>query len=606
MIKLARFLQPYRMAIAMVLLLIFLQSLSELYLPTLLADIVNLGIVRGDTAYILKIGAVMVTVAAAGALCAIGANYLSSRVAVGFSKQVRALLFTHVENFSLQEFDQIGTASLITRTTNDIAQLQQALTVMLRLMVSAPLMCIGGIIMAVSRDAELSLVLAVVIPVLALVIYLVASRGIPLFRQVQVKLDGINRVLRENLTGVRVVRAFNRTDYEKERFDQVNRDFTATSVQVNRIMGSLMPLMLLIMNLSTVAILWFGANRIDLGKMQIGDLMAFIQYAMQILFALMMLSFMFVMLPRAAVSAGRVNEVLEMEPQIKESATARTEQRAMVTTQPLPATAATGATAATTATPMAPSQLKGPAIEFDHVTFRYPGAEEPVLEDVSFTAWPGETTAIIGGTGAGKSTLLALIPRFYDVDSGSIRVGGTDVRAMTQAELRGQLGVVAQKAVLFTGTVAENIRYGNEKATDEEVRQAARIAQAADFIETMPEGYDALIAQGGANLSGGQKQRLAMARAIVRRPPIYLFDDSFSALDYKTDAKLRAALKEITNEAAVLIVAQRVSTVMEAERIIVLDQGRVAGNGSHRELMATCAVYREIVASQGAEEDAHE
>ncbi|MCY9513927.1 ABC transporter ATP-binding protein [Paenibacillus apiarius] len=573
MMKLFRFLRPYRIPIAFVLALIFVQSLSDLYLPTLMSDIVDTGIVQGDTPYILRIGGFMLLVAAGGMICSIGASYLSSKVAAGFGKLLRGKVFAHVENFSLQEFDKIGTASLITRTTNDITQLQQVLIMILRMMVSAPMMCIGGIIMAVSKDAKLTLVLAVVIPLLALAIFAVASKGIPLFKAMQKKLDKLNLVLREGLTGIRVIRSFNRIDHEKERFNEANQDLTNTAVKVNRIMASLMPIMMLAMNFSTIAIIWFGSIRIDNGNMQVGSLMAFIQYAMQIMFSLIMVSIIFVMIPRASASAARINEVLNMQSEIKDAAQIKKSDR------------------------------ERGFIEFNDVTFSYPGAEQPAISNISFSARPGETTAIIGGTGSGKSTLLSLIPRFYDVDSGSIRVNGVDVREMAQQDLRSKIGFVPQKAVLFTGTINDNIRYGKQDATDEEIRHAAEIAQAGEFISGMKDGFDSEIAQGGANVSGGQKQRLSIARALVRRPEIYVFDDSFSALDFKTDAKLRAALKEETTESTVLLVAQRVSTVMAADRIIVLDEGRIAGIGTHNQLMDTCSVYREIVSSQLSEEE---
>lgn len=574
MMKLFRFLKPFRLPVAFVLGLVFFQSLAELYLPTLMSDIVDIGIVNGDTAYIWKMGGWMLLVAAGGTLCAIAGSYLSAKVASGFGRNLRRRLFTHVENFSLQEFDKIGTASLITRTTNDITQVQQVLVMILRMMISAPMMCIGGIIMAVSKDAKLTLVLAVVIPVLALAIFAVAGKGIPLFKAMQKKLDKLNLVLRENLTGIRVIRSFNRINHEKTRFNEANADLTGTALKVNRIMSSMMPIMMITLNFSTIAIIWFGSIRIDNGSMQVGSLMAFIQYAMQIMFSVIMVSIIFVMIPRASASAARINEVLSMEPEIHDPA------------EPKRASAARQA-----------------HIQFDNVTFSYPGAEMPTLSNISFETGPGEMTAIIGGTGAGKSTLISLIPRFYDIDSGSIRVNGVDVREWKQEELREKIGLVPQKAVLFTGTVADNIRYGKEDATGEEVKHAAEIAQAMEFISHMPEGFDAPIAQGGTNVSGGQKQRLSIARALVRRPEIYIFDDSFSALDFKTDAKLRAALRPETRDAAVLLVAQRVSTVMDADRIIVLDEGKIAGIGTHRELMETCPVYREIVSSQLSEEE---
>lgn len=443
----------------------------------------------------------------------------------------------------------------------------------LRMMVTAPLMAIGGIIMAYSKDAELSRVLWVAVPILFLVIGLVIWKGVPLFKLVQVKLDAVNRVLRENLTGVRVIRSFNRINYEKKRFNRANLDLTETSIKVNKIIATLMPAMMLIMNFTSIAIIWFGAIRIDGGNMQVGDLMAFLQYAMQIMFSMIMLSMMFVLIPRASASATRINEVLEMKPVIKEPEKQE------------------------------PSSGQKGFVEFNDVTFSYPGAEHPALSNLSFSTGPGEVTAIIGGTGSGKSTLIKMIPRFYEADSGSIKVDGIDVRNMPLATLREKIGMVPQKAVLFTGTVAENIAFGKEDATQEEIEHAANIAQAKEFIENMKDGYQSEIAQGGTNVSGGQKQRLSIARALVRKPEIYIFDDSFSALDFKTDAKLRAALQtEITNS-TVLLVAQRVTTVMDADRIIVLDEGKVAGMGTHHELMDSCDVYREIVSSQLSEEE---
>lgn len=576
MLKLFRTLKPFKLPILFVFLLVFFQSMSDLYLPTLMSDIVDKGIVNGDIPYIWKIGGFMLLVALGGAICSIGASYLSAKVAGGFGKNLRSRVFHHVQNFSLQEFDKLGTASLITRTTNDITQMQQVLTMILRMMISAPMMCIGGIIMAVSKDAKLSLVIVVVVPVLAGAIAIIAGKGIPLFKAMQVRLDKLNRVLRENLTGIRVIRSFNRIEHEQKRFNEANFDLTQTAVKVNKIMAAMMPIMMLVMNFSTIAIVYFGGIRISHGHMQVGDLMAFIQYAMQIMFSLIMVSMIFVMVPRASASATRINEVLEMEPQILDPE--RTGTSAPV------------------------SQQRG-YLEFRDVTFSYPGAEQPAIHHISFSAAPGETTAIIGGTGSGKSTLLSLIPRFYDVDSGSVIVDGQNVKEMTQEELRAKIGFVPQKAVLFTGTIADNLRYGKPDATDEELRKAADIAQATEFITKMKDGFQSEISQGGSNVSGGQKQRLSIARALVRKPEIYVFDDSFSALDFKTDAKLRSALKEVTADATVLLVAQRASTVMDADRIIVLDEGRIAGIGKHRELMDTCDVYREIVSSQLSEEE---
>lgn len=573
MLKLFKNLKPYSTPIAIVLILVLMQSLAELYLPTLMSDIVDKGIVHNDNPYIWRIGGYMLVIAFVSMACAAGSNFLGARVGVGFGRDLRNKVFGHVENYSLREFDKIGTASLITRTTNDITQVQNITVMILRMMISAPMMCIGGIIMAVSKDKTLSWVIVVVIPVLAIAIYAIAGKAMPYFKAMQKKVDKINLVVREGLTGIRVIRAFNRIDHEKARFNEANIDLTNTAIRVNKIMAFMMPIMMIVMNLTTVSIIWFGGIRIDEGNMQVGSLMAFLQYAMQIMFSLVMVSMMFVMLPRASASAIRINEVLDMVSDINDP-----QQEAAMGVQ------------------------KG-YIEFQDVTFSFPGAEQPAVRNISFSARPGETTAIIGGTGSGKSTIINLIPRFYDVQSGSVKVDGVDVREMTQETLRAKIGYVPQKAVLFTGTITENIRYGKDDATDEEVRHAAAVAQAADFIGEMKDGYDSLIAQGGTNVSGGQKQRLSIARALVRKPEIYLFDDSFSALDFKTDAKLRQALKGETAEATLLIVAQRVSTVMDADRIIVLEEGQVAGIGTHKELMSTCEVYREIVFSQLSEEE---
>lgn len=573
MLKLSKHLKHFQLPIFLVLGLVLFQTFSELYLPTLMADIVDKGVVTGDTSYIWKTGRTMLLVAALGMICSIAASFFSAKAASGFGKLLRSKLFAHVGNFSLHEFDKFGTSSLITRTTNDITQVQQVLIMLLRMAVMAPLMCIGGIVMALSKDTKLSLVLAVAIPILLLAIILVARKGMPLFSQLQVKLDSVNRVLREYLSGIRVIRSFNRTTHEKKRFDIANWDLTQTAIQVNKLMAVMMPIMMIVLNLTSVAIIWFGGIRISNGHMEVGDMMAFIQYAMQIMFSFLMLSMMFVMVPRAAVSAKRINEVFETIADIKDPTN-----------------------------PVTTTNQKG-LVEFQNVTFSYPGAEMPAISNISFQIKPGEVAAIIGGTGSGKSTLVNLIPRFYDVESGRILIDGIDVKNWTQEELREKIGFVPQKAVLFTGTVAENIRYGKKNATDEEVQHAAETAQATEFIANMPEGFDTKISQGGTNVSGGQKQRLSIARALVRNPEIYVFDDSFSALDFKTDAKLRSALKEETTHAAVLIVAQRVNTIMDADQIIVLDEGQMVGKGAHKELMESNAVYREIVMSQLSEEE---
>jgi ATP-binding cassette subfamily B multidrug efflux pump len=574
MIRLFRYLKPYAVPVAAVVVLVFFQSMANLYLPTLMSDIVNNGITNGDIGYIMRIGGRMLLVALGGSACAITAAYLASHASMGFGEILRRKIFTHVVGFSLHEFDVLGTPSLVTRNTNDVTQLQMVLLILMRMIISAPIMAIGGIILAVSKDRGLAWVIIVVIPILAAVITFIAARGFPLFRAIQKKIDRINLVLRERLTGIRVIRAFNRIDDEKKRFQDANLDLTRSLIQVNRLMAVVMPIMMLVMNLTTVAVIWFGSIRIDRGTTNVGDMMAFLQYALQILFALLMASLLLIMVPRAQASAERINEVLATKPGMRNPA------------RPKRTRAGTRGT-----------------IQFRKVTFSYPGAEKPALSDVSFSTAPGEVTAIIGSTGSGKSTLVHLIPRFYDVDSGSILIDGVDVRELSQETLRAKIGLVPQKAVLFAGTIAENIRYGKEGATDQEMLEAAEIAQANEFISEMKEGFDSVISQGGTNVSGGQKQRLAIARAVVRRPEIYLFDDCFSALDFKTDARLRAALRRKTFDSTVLIVGQRVATIMDADRIIVLEEGRIAGLGTHRELYRSCDVYREIVASQLSEEE---
>jgi ATP-binding cassette subfamily B protein len=479
-----------------------------------------------------------------------------------------------VSAYSLHEFDKISTPSLITRSTNDVTQIQNVLVISIRMMIGAPITAVGGILLALQKDRGLAWVIGVVLPILAVLVTVIAVRGFPLFQAIQKKLDRINLILRENLVGVRVIRAFDRQAFETKRFDIANRDLTDTSIRVNRMFATLLPSIMLIMNFTTLAILWFGSKRVDVGTSKVGDMIAFLQYAMQILASFLMASVMFIMIPRAQASANRINEVLELQSEVLDPVRPRT-----------------------------PDPARRGTVEFCNVTFAYHGAERPAVRDISFAVHAGETTAIIGSTGSGKSTLLSLIPRFYDTTAGAVLVNGLDVREMSQEELRSCIGYVPQKAVLFTGSVADNIRFGKEDASDEEVRQAVQTAQAMDFISTMEQGFDSIVSQGGTNVSGGQKQRLAIARALVKRPDIYLFDDSFSALDFKTDARLRAALRQETAEATVIIVAQRVATIMNADRIIVLNEGRIAGIGTHRELYAGCEVYREIVASQLSEEE---
>ncbi|MDD2430193.1 MAG: ABC transporter ATP-binding protein [Firmicutes bacterium] len=573
--EIIKYLKPYKKQLVLVLFLVFGRSFASLFLPALMSNIVDKGIVNEDMAYIARVGAQMLAVTLAGGIFAVGLSYVSSKVAMGFGRSLRKAVFTKAENFSVSEFNHFGTSSLITRTTNDITQLQQLVLMGQRMMLAAPMMLLGSIIMAVSQDAVLSLIIVFAIPVISLVIFFMMKKTTPLFQSLQKKLDTLNMVLRESLIGIRVIRAFNKEEYEKKRFNDANLDLTETALKVFKTMAFLMPLLTLLMNFSTIAVIWFGGIRVNNLQMQVGQLMAFIQYIMHIMFSLMMVSMIFVMIPRAAASANRVGEVLSLDSKMKDPEN-----------------------------PKEPSNLKG-KVEFQNVTFSYPSAENTAITDITFSAEPGETIAIIGGTGSGKSTLLNLLLRFYDLEreNGSILVDGVDVRDMNQADLRKRIGFVPQKAILFSGTVTDNIRYGKESASLEEIKKAAEIAQATEFISGLPEGYDSLISQGGTNLSGGQKQRVSIARALVRRPEIYVFDDSFSALDFKTDAKLRAALRKETSEATKIIVAQRVSTVTDADKIIVLDEGRVVGIGRHKELLDTCQVYREIVASQLSEEE---
>ena len=572
-----KFTKPFRISIITVVLLMFFRSLSELYLPKLMADIVDNGIVNGDTDYILKVGLTMLGIAVLGVIFSIIGGFLSSRVASAFGRDLRGAVFSKVAGFSLEKFDEIGTASLITRTTNDIMQVQQLLNMMMRMMLRAPMMAVGGVIMATSKDAKLSFVLLFTIPIVVGVIILVARKAVPLFKVMQTRLDELNLVVRESLMGIRVIRAFNKDTYEKKRFNQVSSEIKTTSIHANKIMGAMMPVMTLILNVTIIATIWFGGMRIQDGSMQVGDLMAFIQYIMQIMFALIMLSTMFVMIPRAMVSATRINEILDKADDMKETSSLEGSPDL--------------------------AEKKG-LVEFKDVSFRYEGANEPALCHISFCAKQGETTAIIGGTGSGKSTLMNLIPRFYDATSGNVFINHQDIIEMSQEALRLKIGFVPQKSVLFSGTIAENIRYGKENTTDQEVREAARIAQATEFISQMPNGFDSFISQGGTNISGGQNQRLSIARALVRKPEIYIFDDSFSALDFKTDAKLRVALKDEKENAIMIIVAQRVATVMDADQIIVLHQGKIVGKGTHKELLESCKVYEEIVFSQLSKEEA--
>jgi ATP-binding cassette subfamily B protein len=565
---------PYRWHLAALVVLQLAAVFVMLYLPTLNADIIDHGVITGNTGYILRVGGIMLALAFGQIICAGGAAFFGARTAMAFGRDVRASVFTHVQSFLAREVAQFGAPSLITRATNDVQQIQMLVLLGAIMMINAPFMCLGGIALAINQDPGLSILLVVIVPVLGAIISLLVWRMRPLGRAMQERLDGVNRVLREQLTGLRVIRAFVKDGHERDRFAVANGELTDISTRYGRLMAIMFPLVFATVNISSIAVIWFGAHRIDSGGMQIGALTAFIQYLMQILMSVMMATFMFVMLPRAEVCAERIVEVLDTETSLLPPANP-------VTTLP-----------------------RHGELELRGVGFRYPGAEADVLTDISLTARPGQVTAIIGSTGAGKSTLLSLIPRLSDATGGQVLVDGVDVRDLDQALLAATVGIVPQKPFLFSGTVASNLRYGDPDATDEQLWRALEIAQAKDFVEAMPDGLDTPIAQGGTNVSGGQRQRLAIARALVRRPEIYLFDDSFSALDYATDAALRAALARETSDATVVIVAQRVATIRDADQILVLDEGRIVGVGNHHQLMATNDTYREIVLSQLTEQEA--
>lgn len=572
MSKLIRYLKPYTLQLIALFVLVYVQVMTDLKLPDFMSKIIDQGIVKSDTAIILQNGMQMLLFALVGAACAVGVGYLASRIGAGFSKDVRNAVFAKVESFSLSEFDKFSPAFLITCTTNDIQQLQMILIMLLRMVIAAPIMGIGGILKI--QHSSMSWIIAVAVSVLVAVIVVLFSFALPQFKKMQKLIDRLNLVTREFLTGLRVIRAFNTQKHEESKFDHVNRELTKVQLFVNRLMAMLMPFMMLAMNLTMVAIIWFGAKRIDAGMLQVGDMMAFIQYAMLIMMSFLMATMVFIILPRASVSAGRIRQVLETLPTVVD--------------------------------PLDPVNLNGievGSIEFKNVSFSYPGAEEPVLRNITFAAQPGETTAIIGSTGCGKTTLINLIPRFYDVTGGQVLVDGIDVRTLRQSELREKIGYVPQKGSLFSGTVDSNIKFGKLDATQEEVEHAAQTAQAIGFILEKDEKFEAPIAQGGTNVSGGQRQRLAIARALIKKPEVYIFDDSFSALDYKTDVALRKALQGETRASTVLIVAQRIGTIKNADRIIVLEKGEIAGIGTHSELMKNCEVYREIAFSQLSKEE---
>ncbi|HEY7024257.1 MAG TPA: ABC transporter ATP-binding protein [Candidatus Limnocylindrales bacterium] len=611
MIKLLReFLGKYRMMILIVLVLLLAQALTNLYLPELNADIINNGVAKGDTGYIVQVGVLMLVVTAVLGVCSVAAVFLGARIAMGFGRDVRLAVFRRVEGFSQVEMNKFGTPSLITRNTNDVQQVQMIVFMGLTVILLAPIMGIGGVIMALRQDVPLSALLLVILPIMFGFIFFITSRAVPLFRAMQVKIDRINQVMREALAGVRVIRAFVRVDHEEKRFDEANVDLFQTGLKVNRLFALTFPVMMLIFNLSSVAVIWFGAFRVNSGEMPIGNLTAFLSYLMQIMFSVLMAIFMIIFLPRAVVSAGRIREVLETEPSI-------VDPQSPVSLPVFQASAATdgnghgtdgngfhpGTNDGNGKHPL-PGVRPGVRVEFKDVEFRYPGAEQPILHDISFTAEPGQTTAIIGSTGSGKSTLINLIPRFYDASSGSLLIDGVEVREMLREDLWKLIGVIPQRAFLFSGTIASNVRYGDANATDEDVERALEIAQASEFVKELADGINAPIDQGGTNVSGGQRQRLAIARALVKRAPLYIFDDSFSALDFRTDALLRAALKRELAESTVIIVAQRVGTILNADRIIVMDEGRIVGVGTHSQLLESNETYQEIVYSQLTEAEA--
>ncbi len=566
---------PYKNWLSAVVALQFVSVVAMLYLPSLNADIIDNGIVTGDTAYILRVGGLMLAISLVQVACSVGAVWFGARTAMSFGRDLRGALFHRVGTFSTREVQQFGAPSLITRTTNDVQQVQMLVLMGCTIAVSAPIMMVGGVFMALREDRGLGWILAVVVPVLFLSVGLVVSRMVPNFRKMQARIDEVNRVLREQITGIRVVRAFVREPYEAERFAKANGDLTEVAVRAGRWMATMFPLVMLVVNVSSVAVIWFGGHRVDSGQMEIGSLTAFLSYLMQILMSVMMATFMLMMVPRASVCGDRISEVLD------------------TTTSVAPSTDA-----------VAPDADKRGWLDLDGVGFSYPGAEQPILCDVSLSARPGQTIAVIGSTGAGKSTLVNLVPRLFDASDGTVRVGGVDVRDLDPDLLWDQIGLVPQRAYLFSGTVRSNMEHGKGDATDDEIWAALDVAQARDFVEELPDGLDSVVAQGGTNFSGGQRQRLAIARALVRRPGIYLFDDSFSALDLATDARLRAALRPTTREATVLIVAQRVTTIIDADVILVLEDGRVVGRGTHHELLETCPTYQEIVSSQLSAEEA--
>ncbi|WP_426228664.1 ABC transporter ATP-binding protein [Pseudarthrobacter sp. DSP2-3-2b1] len=570
---LVEYLRPHRQLLIAVVVFQLAQSIASLYLPTLNADIIDEGVAKGDTGVILSLGGLMLAITLLQIICAVIAVYFGAKAAMGTGRDLRGAIFARVGQFSEQEVTRFGAPSLITRSTNDVQQVQQLVLMGATMMVAAPMLAIGGVIMAIRQDVQLSWLIAVAVPVLLIAVGLIIVRMVPLFRKMQKRIDTVNRVLREQLTGIRVVRAFVREDIETARFAQANDDVTDTALRAGRLMALAFPVVMLVLNVSSVAVIWFGSFRIEDSSMQVGTLIAFLSYLMQILMSVMMATFMAVMIPRAAVSADRIGEVLGTESSVRPPKN-----------------------------PLSSAVRRG-ELEMLDAGFAYPGADQPVLSGISFTARAGQTTAIIGSTGSGKTTLVNLMPRLFDATSGSVRIDGVDVRELHPDLLWGHIGLVPQRPYLFTGTVRSNLQYGKPDATEDELWSALEIAQARDFVEEMEGGLDAPISQGGTNVSGGQRQRLAIARALVKRPELYIFDDSFSSLDTGTDARLRRALKRSTAGATLVIIAQRVSSIVDADQILVLDDGRIVGHGTHHELLETSETYREIVSSQLSAEE---
>lgn len=602
---LTKYFSRYWLLITVTVLLVVVQAVISLYLPDLMSNIVDKGITKGDVDYIWKVGGQMLLYSLISAIAAIVGSYTSSIVSMGIGRDLRGAVFEKVNSFSLEEINKFSTASLITRTTNDVTQIQRATMMMLRMVAMAPVMAIGGIAMSVNKDAQLTSVLFISIPIMFIGLGLITWIVVPWFRSMQTKIDRLSLVLRERVTGIRVIRAFNKEEHEKKRFTEANNDLTNTALKINRVASLLFPYMMIVMNFTTILIIWFGAKQIDIGKLQVGQMMAVMQYVMQIMFSFIMISVIFIMLPRANVSANRIKEVLAVEPKVKDPYLSSSTSDSKNGKNARNTRSAEDERLVNSAWYMKigkSENIKG-EVEFDNVTFSYPGAGEPVLENISFKALPGKVTAIIGSTGSGKSTLLNLIPRFYDVTSGSVKIDGIDVREFPLETLRKNIGYATQKAMIFSGTIRDNIRFGREWITDQMVEHAADIAQVMEFASKYPEGLDYYIDQSGLNLSGGQKQRVSIARAVAGKPRIYLFDDTFSALDFKTDANVRLRLFKETSDATVIIVAQRVATIMQADQIIVLEDGKVVGIGTHAELIENNEVYRDIVNSQLSREE---